>query len=141
MNQNIPRNWAISSNLGRKVKDCPFWLKIGTHGILEMLIPNPDLDFSNSDSKIHFWANLGPKIQSFLFCLKIGTHSISRMLIPNQDLDFWNFYLKSHFWANLGPKSESCLFCLKIGTHVSQWCWLTTYKCSLTAYKLTTFQH
>ena len=117
LNQNIARNWAISPNLGQKIKSCPFWLKIGTHGILEVLIPNPDLDFWNSDPKIHFWANLGPKIQSCLFCLKIGAHSISRMLIPNQDLDFWNFDPKIHFWANLGPKSHICLFFLKIGTH------------------------
>ena len=58
------------------------------HGILEVLIPNPDLDFLNSDPKIYFWANLGPKIQSCPFCLKIGAPSISRMLIPNPDLDF-----------------------------------------------------
>ena len=105
LNQNIARNWAISPNLGQKIKSCPFWLKIGTHGILEVLIPNPDLDFWNSDPKIHFWANLDPKIQSCPFCLKIGTHSISKMLILNPDLDFWNFDTKIHFWENLGPKS------------------------------------
>ena len=88
LNQNIARDWAISPNLGRKLKSCQFWLKIGTHSILEVLIPNPDLDFRNSDPKIHFWANLCPKIQSCLFCLKIGANSISRMLIPNPDLDF-----------------------------------------------------
>ena len=106
LNQNIARNWAISPNLGQKIKSCPFWLKIGTHGILEVLIPNPDLDFWNSDPKIHFWANLGPKIQSCPFCLKIGTHSISRMLIPNLDLDFWNFDLKIHFWAVWAKRVE-----------------------------------
>ena len=92
-NQNIARNLAISPNLGRKIKSCLFWLKISTHGILEVFIPNPDLDF---------WANFGPKIQSCLFCLKIGAHIIARMLIPNQDLDFWNFDSKSNFrqiWA------------------------------------------
>ena len=115
LNQNIARNWAISPNLGQKIKSCPFWLKIGPHDILEVLIPNPDLDFWNSDPKIHFWANLGPKIQSCPFCLKIGAHSISRMLIPNPDLDFWNFDPKIHFWANLGPKIQSCQFFLKIG--------------------------
>ena len=83
-----------------------------------MLIPNSDLDFWNSDPKIHFWANLGPKYSKLsLFYLKISTHSISRMLIPNPDLDFWNFDPKIHFWANLSPKSQSCLFRLKIGTH------------------------
>ena len=71
LNQNTGRNWAISPNLGQKIKNCPFWLKIGTHGKLEVLIPNPDLDFWNSDPKIHFWANLGPKIQSCPFVWKL----------------------------------------------------------------------
>ena len=101
LNQNIARNWAISPNLGQKIKNCLFWPKIGTHRILEVLIPNPDLDFWNSDSKIPFWANLGPKTQICLFCLKIGTHIISRILIPNPYLDFWNFDPKIYFWANL----------------------------------------
>ena len=117
LNQNIARNWAISPNLGQKIKSCSFWLRIGTHGILEVLILNPDLDFWNSDPKIQFWANLGPKIQSCLFCLKIGAHSISRMLIPNPDLDFWNFDSKINFWAYFSPKNQSCPFCLKIGAH------------------------
>ena len=88
LNQNIARNWEISPNLGQKIKSCPFWQKIGTHGTLKVLIPNLDLDFWNSDPIIHFWANLGPKIQSCPFCLKIGAHSILRMLIPNPGLDF-----------------------------------------------------
>ena len=116
LNQNIAHNWAISLNLGRKIKSCPFWLKIGTYGTLEVLIPSPDLDFWNSKPKIHFWANLGPKIQSCPFCLKIAAQSISRMLILNPDLDFWNFNPKIHFWANLGQKSQSCPVWLKIGT-------------------------
>ena len=88
-NHNIARNWAISPNLARKIYICPFWLKIGSHGILEVLIPNPGLDFWNFNSKIHFWANLGSKSQSFPFCLKTGTHSLSRMLILIPTLNFW----------------------------------------------------
>ena len=88
LDQNIARNWAISPNLNWKIKSYPLWLNVSTHAILQVLIPNPDLDFWNSDPKIHFWANLGPKSQSCPFCLKIGAHSISRFLIPNQDLDF-----------------------------------------------------
>ena len=83
LNQNIARNWAISPNLGRKIKSCLFWRKISTHGIMEVLIPNPDLDFWNSHSRNHFWGNLSPKIQSCPFCLKIRALSISRFLIPN----------------------------------------------------------
>ena len=102
LNQIIARNWVISPNLGQKIKWSPFSLTIGTHDILEVFIPNPVLDFWNSDPKIHFWANLGPKIQSCPFCLKTGAHSISRMLIPNPNLDFWNFdpkiYLLIRCW-------------------------------------------
>ena len=54
LNQNITRNWAISPNLGRRNKSCPFWLKIGMHGILKVFIPNPDLDFWNSVPKSIF---------------------------------------------------------------------------------------
>ena len=117
LNQNIARNYAVSPNLGPKNKNCPIWLKIGTHDILEALTVNPDLDFWNSDPKIPFWTNLGPKIEKSPFCLKIGTHSISRILIPNPVLDFWNLDPKIHFWASFGPKTKSCPFCLKIGTH------------------------
>ena len=123
LNQNIARNWAISPNLGQKIKSCPFWLKIGTHGILEVLIPNPDLDFWNSDPKIHFWANLGPKIQSCPFCLKIGAHSISRMLIPNPDLDFWNSNLQSIFGQNWAEKFKVVHFDWKLAHMVYRGCW------------------
>ena len=71
-----------------KSQSFPFCMKIGTHGISRMLIPNRDLDFCNFDPKIHFWANLGPKIQGCPFCMKIGIYGISKMLIPNRDLDF-----------------------------------------------------
>ena len=102
LDQNIARIWAISPNLGQEIKSCPFWLKICTHGILEVFIPNPDLDFWDSDPKIHFWANLGPKIQSSPFCLKIGTHSISRILILISTLVFWisnPYFLFGQIWA------------------------------------------
>ena len=54
LNQNIARNWAISQNLGRKIKSCPFSLKISTHGILEVVIANPDLDFEIPTTKSIF---------------------------------------------------------------------------------------
>ena len=102
LNQNTARNWAISPNLDQKIKSCLFWLKIGTRGILEVLIPNPGLDLWNSDPKIYFWANFGLKIQSCQFCLKIGTHGISRMLIVIPTLVFWisnpNFLFR-RIWA------------------------------------------
>ena len=111
LNQNIARNWEISPSLGQNIKSCPFWLKIDTYGILELIL-NPDLDFRNSDSKINFWANLGKSVLSESWCTQYlkNTDSKSR-------LEFWNFDPKIHFWANLGPKIQSRLFCLKIDTH------------------------
>ena len=125
MNQNIARNWAISPNLGRKIKTCPFWLKSGTQGIMEVLIPNPDLDFRNSDPKIYFWANLGPTIQSFLFCLKIGTPTISRKMIPNLDLDLLKFWPKNPFLAGQiwAQKFKVVSYICKLPHIVYQGCW------------------
>ena len=58
LNQNIAPNLAISPNLGQKIKSYPFSLKIGTHGILEVLIPNPDLKFRPQNP---FLGKFGPK--------------------------------------------------------------------------------
>ena len=90
-------NWAISPIPGRKFQICPFWLNIGTHDIMEVLIPHPDLDFWNSDPKIHFWAKLGRKSQSCPFCLKTGTYGVSSMLIVIPTLVFWVCNPKSTF--------------------------------------------
>ena len=91
------------------------------NGILEELIPNQDLDFWNSNPKIHFWINLSQKRQSRPFCLKIGTHGTSRMLILIATLcskiQIPKFWPQNPFWGNLGQKSQSCLFCLQIDTH------------------------
>ena len=114
---------AISPNLGRKIKSCSFWLKIRTHGILEVLILNPDLDFWNFDLKIHFWANLAPKIQSCSFCLKIGTHGISRMLILISTLVFWisnPYFLFGQIWAK---KVKVVRFNWKLAHMISRGCW------------------
>ena len=105
-NQTTARNWAISPNLGRKIQSCFFCLKIGFYGNLKMMIPNPDLDFGNSELKIHFWANLGGKSQSCPFCLKIGTAGILEELIPILDLDFWNSNPRINFCANLCRKKN-----------------------------------
>ena len=64
-----------------KIQSCSFCLKIDTHGISRMLIPNPDIDFWNSNPKTHFWASFGRKSQSCSFFLRIGTHGILIMLI------------------------------------------------------------
>ena len=82
LNQNIARNWVTFPNSGPKTKNCPFWLKTGTHGIMEVLIPYQDLDFWNFGPKTHFYANFGPKSQRCPFYLKIG-HIVS------QECWFW----------------------------------------------------
>ena len=77
LKQNIARSWAISPNLGRKIKSCPFWLKIVTHGILEVLIPNLDSDFWNSDPKIHFGAIWAQKFKVLRFIWRL-VHTVSQ---------------------------------------------------------------
>ena len=84
--------------------------------ILEVLIPNPGLEFQNSDPKILFWANLVEKNKSCLLCLKITTHDILEELILHLDAVFQNSNPKIYFWANLGRKSQICPFYLKNGT-------------------------
>ena len=83
-----------------------------------MLIPNPDLDFWNFNTKIHFWVNLGSKIRRCLFCLKIGTYGILRMLILIPLLVFWVSNPDFLFETKLEQKRWGCLFCLRISTHV-----------------------
>ena len=105
MNQNIARNWVISPNLGQKIKSYLFWLKIGKHGVLEVLIPNPDLDFWNSNPKIHFWENLGPKIQSCFFCLKIGAWHLKDADSESR-LRFLKFRPQNPFLGKFGSKNS-----------------------------------
>ena len=51
---------AISPNLGQKIEGCLFCLKIDISGNSEVLIPNPDLLFWNSDPK-SILSKFGPK--------------------------------------------------------------------------------
>ena len=81
-----------------KIQSCPFWLKIGTHGILEVLIPNPDLIFWNFYPEINFWTNLSQKNKKCLFYLKIGTHCISRCW-------FSEFRILKPFLGKFWPKN------------------------------------
>ena len=76
-NQNMARNWAISPNLGQKIQSCPFWLKIGPHGILKVLIPNPDLDFWNSTPKSTFGQVWAKKVKIVRFVWKLA-HMVSQ---------------------------------------------------------------
>ena len=88
-----------------------------------MQIPNPDLDFWNSDPKIQFWENLGWKSQSCPFFLKIGTHGILTMLILIPTLVFWISYPKSIFGQIWAKKVKIVCFAWKVVHMVSRACW------------------
>ena len=116
--------WA---NLGQKNKSCPFRLKIATHGILEELIPNPDLDFRNSDPKIHFytiWAKKGfPLYSSLRTCCCFWAYSW-----------FWFHILKllSILMRHLtgGSESTMCLylyFVVYTYIHIQQYIYIYIY--------------
>ena len=108
-----------SPNLGPKIQSCLFWLKIGPQGNLEVLNPNPDLVFWNSNAKIHFWANLSQKSQSYQFCLKIGTHGIWRMLTLMPTLVFCVCNSKSIFWKIWAEKVKFIHFGWKLAHSIS----------------------
>ena len=90
------------TNLGQKIESCPIGLKIGTHTISRMLIPNQDIDFWNFAPKIHFWANLDPKNSKLSVLSKIGALGILKTLILIPTLVLWisnpNF-LFGQIWA------------------------------------------
>ena len=87
-----------------KIQSCLFCLEIGAHSISKMQIPNPDLEFWNSDLKTYIWANFGRKSQSCLFFLKIAMHGILTMLILIPKWVFWianpKFILGEFGWKN-----------------------------------------
>ena len=114
---------VISPDLGPKIQSCLSWLKIGPWGNLDVLIPNPDLVFWNSDPKIHFWANLGQKSQSYQFCLKIGTHGIWRMLILILSIVFWISYPKFIFGQIWTENVKAVSFAWKLAHTASRGCW------------------
>ena len=99
------------------VQTSPFCLNIVPHTISRMLIPNPDLDFWNFNTKINFCANLATKIESCSCCLKNRAPSISRLPIPNPKCGFWNSDSQKNFWAILTSKMEIWPFCLKIAVY------------------------
>ena len=123
LNQNITCNWAISSNFDRKIQICPFWLNIGSQGMLEVLILNTDLDFWNSNPKINFWANLGSKNQSCPFFLKL-THMVSQgcwFLFQHQFSEIVTVkFIFRQIWAK---KVKVVHFALKLVHMVSSGSW------------------
>ena len=117
---NFPKFSPKNSKLSILIEN---WL----NGILEELIPNQDLDFWNSNPKIHFWINLSQKRQSRPFCLKIGTHGTSRMLILIVTLcskiQIPKFWPKIHFGEIWAKKVKVVCFVCKLTHMVSRGCW------------------
>ena len=120
LHQNVARNWAISPNFGQKIKSLPFWLKIGTHGILEVLIPNPDLKFRSQNS---FLGKFGPKKSKLSVLSENWCTEYFKDADSYSNISFLNFKIWIPFSANLGQKSQSCLFCLKVCIMVSRGSW------------------
>ena len=97
------------------------WL--GTHGILEVQIPNPDIDFWNSDPKIHFWAYLGRRSQSCSFSWKVACMASWRcwFLIPT--LVLWISDTKFIFEQIWVKKVKVVYFAWKLVHILSRGCW------------------
>ena len=75
LNQNIARNWAISPNLGRKIKSCPFWQNIGTYGsYIGGVDSESRLRFLKLRPQNPFLVKFGPK-KSKLFVLSENWHT------------------------------------------------------------------
>ena len=85
LKQNIAFNWAISPNLGRKIKSCPLWLKIDTIVFWRWWFRNQTWIFVLSEN----WCTK---------CLK-DTDSESR-------LRFLKFWPQNPFLGKFGPKKS-----------------------------------
>ena len=130
LNQNIARNWPISLNLGRKIKSCLFWLKSGTHGILEVLIWKQDLDLKNSDHKILFWANLGPKFKVDRLIWKL-VHIVPQGCWFRIQTYIFKLWPRNPFLGKFGPKNS------RFSIFSENWC--TWYLKDADAYSNTSF--
>ena len=105
LNQNIARNWAISPNLGQKIKSCLFWLKSGTHVKLEVLIPNQDWDLK--------FRPQNPLLGKFVpKNLKLSVSSENWYTQYRKDADFeprlrfLKFWRQNLFSGKFGPKNS-----------------------------------
>ena len=96
-------------NFGRKSQSCLFFLKIGMHGILMMLILIPTLVFWIVNPKSIFGQIWTEKVKVVCFAWNLAhphIHtSISKILILILILVSWNSKPKSIFWTNLSRKT------------------------------------
>ena len=104
--------WA---NLGRKSQNCPFFLKIGMHGILTMLILIPTLVFWISDPKSIFGKIWTKKVKVVQFGWKLA-HRVSRRCWFLFRHYFSQFPTLNPFLDKFGPK-KSKLYILTKNWH------------------------
>ena len=94
--------WA---NLGRKSQSCPFFLKIGTHGILTMVILIPTSVFWISDPKSIFGQMWTKKVKFVQFGWKL-VHRVSRHVDCYSDISFLNCQPWIYFLGKFGLKKS-----------------------------------
>ena len=97
--------WA---NLGRKNQSCLFFLKIGTYGILTMLILIPTLAFWISDPNSIFGKIWAKKVKVVKFGWKL-THRVSRQCWFLFRHYFSQFPTLNPFLDKFGPKNSKLI--------------------------------
>ena len=107
------QSWA---NVGPKVQSCLFCLKIGTNGILRMLILIPILVFWISNPNLLFGKIWAKKVKVVRFNWKLA-HMVSWKCRFRSRLRVMKFRPQNLFLGKFGRKSQGCPFFLKIGTH------------------------
>ena len=109
--------------VGRKSQSCAFFLNIGTHGILTMLILIPTYIFWISDP-ISIFGQIGcQKSQNCSFCLKIGTRVIWSWLILVPTLVLWISRPKFIFGQIWTEKLKAVQFSSNLAHRMSRRCW------------------
>ena len=78
-------------NFGQKSQSCSFFLKIGTHGILMMLILIPTLVFWISDPKSIFGQIWAEKVKAVCFAWKLAHTHMHAQYLEDVDISFLKF--------------------------------------------------
>ena len=103
-----------------QVKSCPFSLKIGAHGILEVLILDPDIEVSTSKSVFgQIWVEnwkLFILTENWHTCYLEDADSFS-------DISFWVSNSKSILGQISAKKVKLVRFAWKLAHMVSRGCW------------------
>ena len=90
LNENIARNWAISPNLGHKIKSCPFWQKKWHSWYIESVDSESRLRFLKFRPRNPFLGKFGPK-NSKLFVLPENWYTWYLKDADSCSISFLNF--------------------------------------------------